>query len=112
MKRWGHGRTNKALRGLRCKMIGYKARGGLSTRCEWRAIVQEGIDFQRIGKRVFCDSLLSDDSASRGLDERSDLRGILSARYRLDAAGDVDHPGFDEGDSGGHVFGRQAAGQD
>ena len=47
-----------------------------------------------------------------GLDEGRDPRGVLDARRRLDAAGDVDHPRADQGHAIGHVLGRQAAGED
>jgi hypothetical protein len=45
MNRWGHSGTNKALKELRCKMIGYRSGEGLSTICGGRAIDAAAIDF-------------------------------------------------------------------
>jgi hypothetical protein len=50
--------------------------------------------------------------AAQGAEEGGDAGGVLAAGGRLDAAGDVDHPGLDAGDPLGDVLRREAAGQD
>src|SRR6516162_6668643 len=47
-----------------------------------------------------------------GLEEGSDRGEVLLAWGRLDAAGDVNHPGLRSGDPLGDIFGSETASQD